>query len=331
MEKTTDKLILNVDQYGLKENKAEILKMAYLPMFDMLEKMEEDFNVIVAKDKEKAGPAARKLRLKIAKVRTSGDKTRKEAKAENIRENKAIQGLYNTLEYATKSKEKTLLDIEKYKELMEANRIAELQEKRSDEYAKYIDPGMSIPLNLGSMDEAVYNNFIFGAKANFEANAKAIKEAEKQTKAAAKKVVETVAKVEKVEAKNVELEEKIKKVTKASEGAQNIFAKKLAEQKQEREKAIESRDVKINKEVEKNADLQGKLDKVEKDKKVIADKKEKADAAPDKEKLLLLAKGFNNFDAVTRMETEKGKKLGKNIQILMGKIAKYITEQTDKF
>jgi len=359
--------VLDVAQYGLQENKAELLKKAYLPMFDMLEEMEKEFNQVVELPKESAGKEARILRLKIAKVRTTGDKARKAAKAENIRENKAIQGIYNTLEYATKSKESTLLEIEKYKELLRQQLIEKLQAERSLAYSEFTEEGMLIPGDLGEMEESIWNNFIFGAKANFEAMELAQKEAEKRAVKGKKDEAKRLREIEednKIKSEEIaRMQEEIAAEKVISKAKQNAFLKKIEEEKIAREerasrekKAAEERDVKAKKEeaerlrkIEEERDtMQKKIDankraekeRKEKDKIILKAKNDKRAreeakiteelARPDKEKLLILAGKFDSFKIET-LRTEKGIKLGNNIELLLKKIAKYITEKTNEF
>ncbi len=170
---------LNVDQYGLQENKAEEIKRMYLPMIEMLEVMEERFNEIVSKPITKElVPEAKRLRLDIAQVRIKGNKAREEGKAESLRIGKAVQGGYNTLLYVVQSKENKLKDIEDYFENLEKERIEKLSLERETELEKY---GIDVmPQGLGLMSDEIWSNFLVGTKTNFEAKKEAERKAEEE-------------------------------------------------------------------------------------------------------------------------------------------------------
>ena len=179
----TEIVKLNVDQYGLQESKAKEIESLYVPMINLLSAMEDEFNELVVKEVTKELiPQAKDLRLRIAKVRIEAEKTRKEAKAEYLRAGNAIQGAYNTLAYAVESKEQKLKDIELHFEKLEAERIAKLQVERVKLLSPYLSENDNTidNINLGLMDENVWNNFLTGTKTNYEQRIEAEKQAEKE-------------------------------------------------------------------------------------------------------------------------------------------------------
>ena len=152
---------------GLQENKVHELKKIYAPMFHKLEEFEERFNEVVEME---INPVtiehAKKLRLEIRKVRTTGEKARKEAQAEVMTIGRAIDGVFNTLKYAVESKEQKLMDIEKHYENLRLQEIKNLQDERALELIEYTE---NIPPNLGEMEEGVWFNFFTGARSNYQA------------------------------------------------------------------------------------------------------------------------------------------------------------------
>ena len=77
---------LDIAQYGLVENKAKDIENLYFPMIEMLFEMEKRFNKIVSQDiTAELVPAAKRLRLDLAKARISANKARESAKAEYLR------------------------------------------------------------------------------------------------------------------------------------------------------------------------------------------------------------------------------------------------------
>ena len=193
----TEIVKLDMAQYGLEENKATEIKNLYVPMIKMLTDMEAAFNTVVGKEiTTELSFEARDLRLKIAKVRTDADKARKGAKAEYLRANNAIQGAYNAVEYATKSKEEKLLAIEKHLEIIEQERKAKLKEERELALVKYEVETEHI--NLGEMNLEVWTSYFEGVKLQHENKIAAEKKVEADRKAEEEKKQRKADRINKV-------------------------------------------------------------------------------------------------------------------------------------
>jgi hypothetical protein len=317
---------LNIDQYGLQENKSDSIKKLYIPMINGLDKLETEFNETIIKDvTKKTIKDFKALRLKIAKLRTSANNARKEAKEEYLQVNKAIQGAYNTLEYATKSKESKLLEKEKYFENLEIERIENLQVDRSNKLEEYnVYP---IPLNLGIMEDDVWNVFLTGAKATH----KAIIEAEK------------LAEQQRIEKERIEAEEKERlRLEQIETQKENERLKKEAEEKQ---KLIDEENYKREKESEKvrleqQAILQKELDEKEKLHNKILEQEQKENERLKKLELIKqneLNKGDKEKvdDLKSDLESLKGKysfksqeniKMYNDVNLLIEKIILHINQ-----
>jgi hypothetical protein len=183
--------LIKVDaaEYNLKEKKAKQIAALYIPMINTLTELEEEFNIIVDEEvTEEVCIRAKRLRLDIGQVRINADKARKTAKDEYLRAGNAIQGAYNTLLFAVKSKEEKLLDVEKHFETMEAERLSQLQKARALLVSAYVEEGDMLP-DLANMDEAVFENYVAGMKVAHEAKIQAEKEAQ-EAEAEAKRIEE---------------------------------------------------------------------------------------------------------------------------------------------
>lgn len=168
-------LVLTNELEGLEASKAQQIEAVFAPMVKMLKEFEGAYDEIVSQEvTEDLCKKAKRLRLDIAKIRTSADKERKAQKAEYLRAGNAIQGVYNILKFAVEEKEGKLKDIENHFDNLEKERIAKLQIEREEEIQKY--EVEVIPQNLGAMEEEVWNNYLSGTKTNYEA----IKEAERK-------------------------------------------------------------------------------------------------------------------------------------------------------
>lgn len=162
---------------GLTEDKATELTNVFLPRLAALRELEDRFNGIVSKDINKdTCNESKALRLIIRKIRTGADKDRKAQKAEIVRAGKAIDGLFHLVEYAVVSKEDKLKEIETHFERLEEEKIKTRKAERSLEISKYMDED-HIPQGLGTMDDNVWENYLAGIKASFEA----AREAERKT------------------------------------------------------------------------------------------------------------------------------------------------------
>jgi len=143
----------------IEKSKAKQIRATFQPMADMLERFEEDYNLIIQEaDKEVTEDLtlhARQLRLSIAKVRIETEKMRKFQKEDYLRAGRAIDGVSNILKWAVIDKEKKLSEIENYFELQEKRRIEELQKKRAAELEKYVDV-LGQNVNLSNMEEDVW-------------------------------------------------------------------------------------------------------------------------------------------------------------------------------
>ena len=340
-------VILNVDQYGLQENKAKDIEKLYLPMIKMLSVMEAEFNDVVAREITPGVQIeAKSLRLKIARIRIDADKARKEGKAEYLRAGNAIQGAYNTLAYAVESKEQKLKDIELYFEKIRAEKIEKLAIERTKILSKYIDPGY-IDEHLGSMSETVWDAYFSGTKLNHDNRIAAEKKAEK----------DRITKEKKAEAERIRIAKEnaqLKKEVIRRERLAKIEAEKRAKIEKERqakaEKERKEREEKeridrekyesaLKKEREEKAKIEAELKaKAEKEKaeslaKIKLEKelkaKEKASLlAPDKEKLLQLSNDILNLKFPEVISNDASGIL-ENVQILLTKTSNYIKEKTE--
>lgn len=160
------------------ESRAQEIKAVFEPMVKTLEGFEDAYEKVMAMEQsEEKSKEARRLRLVIVKIRTSADKLRIEQKEEHVRAGRAIQGVYNILEHAVKSKEKSLKDVEDYYAKIEEEKKNSLRESRRQELSKYevSDPGV----DLADMDEIFWETFRDGIKAKYE---KKKEEEEKEAK-----------------------------------------------------------------------------------------------------------------------------------------------------
>lgn len=160
---------------------AQQIKAVFEPMTEALERMEPEYNEIIAMEvNEESAKKAKVLRLLMVKARTAADKKRKEQKEYFLQAGRAIDGAFNIFKAAVSPKEDRLKDIELFEERRIEAEQKQLQEDREAELRKYDFDGST--MDLGRMEPAVWTNFLTGTKSNYEAVQKAEKDAADQKK-----------------------------------------------------------------------------------------------------------------------------------------------------
>ena len=119
---------------------------------------------------------ARALRLALRAIRIDAEKTRKGLKEDSLRRGKAIDGVYNVLEYAVAPVEARLLEMEEFAERAEAVRKAELKATREQLLKPF---GVDVTFyRLDEMNEASFSQLLSNTKAAHQAAAEAALKAE---------------------------------------------------------------------------------------------------------------------------------------------------------
>lgn len=178
-EKQTNQIEELVLSSGLEEQTAVNIKDKFLPFFEQAEQWRKKAEslVVTSIDQKEEMQEARKARIALKDIRVNADKTRKALKEDSLRYGKAVQGVYNVIEYLVVPIEKYLEEQEKFAERAEAKRVSDLQELRHSEAQKYFE-FVPANMNLGLLSEDEYSKLITGAKLQQEAKEKAEKEAE---------------------------------------------------------------------------------------------------------------------------------------------------------
>lgn len=284
---------INPKEYGIQESKAKELEEIFSPFIGILKELEGKRNKLKGKEiTTELCESAHSIRMEAVKFRTGIDKVHKQAKEESRKTGLAIDGWKNLLLNASAPIEEDTKKIEKHFEILEAERIAELQFERADMIKKFSPESES--LDLGGMSVEIWDNFYAGTRASYEAKVAAEKKAEEDRLAKEK--------AEAAERKRIKEEnERLQKEAEAREKAIKVERARVEkERKQAEEKARKEREAteeKLRKEAEAREKIEAELKKkreeeekevarieAEKQAKIKADKK--AAAAPDKEKLI---------------------------------------------
>jgi colicin import membrane protein len=179
----TEIVTVGPKQFGLEESKAADIAAQFKPMLDKMVELETEYNEVIAMPIETAAPAAKALRLKYVKVRTGTDKIHKEQKAFYLAAGRFVDGWKNAQLFAAQGIEAKLEEIENHAANLEKQRIAALQAERELALQPYEVENVQ-QLSLGSMATQVWENFLSGTVANYNARKEAERVAEEQRLAA---------------------------------------------------------------------------------------------------------------------------------------------------
>ncbi len=292
----TNELIRVVEESGLESQTSSYLKEKFLPFFEQAQKWKQQAETLVVTDvsQQKEMMLAREARLALRDIRLQADKTRKALKEDSLRYGKAVQGVYNVIEYLVVPIEKYLEEQEKFEEIQEQKIKAALKAKRDEEiqmYSEFIPFG----LDLGEMSEENYNKLISGAKLQYEAQIEAEKRAQEERL------------VEAEERERVRIE--------------NERLRKEMEKLEAEKKAIEEQAKKEREQIE--AEKRAQETKLAQEKRL----QEQARLAPDKDKLINLSNTIQSIE-LPELSSNEAKKVLEDVKILINKLSTFIKEKS---
>lgn len=210
--------LIKVDpkQFGLEEVKAVEINTAFAPKIAEREALSVIYNELLTKDiTEEVSLEAGNLRKKLVKVRTGIASIHKTQKAFYLAAGKYVDAWKNKETLPVEQMESKLSDIEKYYEKLEAEKLAKLDESRADEIKSYLHDGSPEPVNLGSMSDDVWDNYLNGVKTSYELRIKAEADAEEKRiadeKEAEKKRLAEIERQKTIEKENARLKKEADK------------------------------------------------------------------------------------------------------------------------
>jgi hypothetical protein len=186
LEVVNNELAVAIQQEGIEPASAQELLSRFAPVFAQAKNICKDAAQINVTDATQVSTIkrARTLRLSLRGLRVEADHIRKKLKEDSLRRGKAIQGVYNIIEYAIAPVEEQLLKHEQFAERAEAARIEKLKTEREAVLSEYV-ADLSF-YRLGDMSEEAWGQLLAGAKAAHEARIAAELKAEQERVARAK-------------------------------------------------------------------------------------------------------------------------------------------------
>lgn len=169
--------IINPSEFGIEEKQANELYGNLPQLREERHELEKQFNEVIKMDIEQplTWKTARELRLLIQKNRTQGiDIWHKNAKDYFLKGGQFVDAIKRKEVDINKRMESDLEEIEKYEQIQEEKRLAELQEQRVKELLPYVENASE--LNLSSMECDVWEAYFQTKKKAFEDEQKRIEE-----------------------------------------------------------------------------------------------------------------------------------------------------------
>lgn len=213
--------------FGIEEVKAQEMVSGLKTVFAERQVLQDAYvDVIELPITSENLPTFKELRLKIVKNRTQGiEKWHTTNKAFYLAGGRFVDAIKNKEIIVNQQMEEKLMEAEKFFENQEKERLAKLQEERSALISPYIE---IVPNDLATLEEDVFDSFLMGAKAKFEAK----KEAERLESERIEK--ERIEKEKEIEAQRLE-NERLKKEAEEREA----IIKKEREEAEAKQKAIQ--------------------------------------------------------------------------------------------
>jgi colicin import membrane protein len=290
---TTNELVKVVETSGVEPQTATTLKESFLPFFEQAEEWKRKAEALVVTDATQVHDMkmARTARLALKEIRVNADKKRKELKEDSLRYGKAVQGVYNVIEFLIAPIEKHLQEQEDFVAIAEAKRKAELKASREMEIQPFAE-FVALGLNFGEMTDEDYAKTLNGAKLQLQAKIEA------EQKSEAEKIAKEKAEAEERERIRIENE----RLKAEAEAKERQLAEERAKAEAER-KAIEEKARKEKEEAEKKAQVERA--KAEAERKAIEEKARKEKEEAEKKAQVERAKQ----DAILKAEREAKEKL----------------------
>ena len=173
-----NELSVIVTEIGVEQETAKTLLESFTPFFEQAKEWQEKAAKLVVTDATQVSEMreAKQARLALKNIRVEADKTRKRLKEDSLRYGKAVQGVYNVIEYLIVPIEQHLEEQEKFAERAEAKRKEELKLSRIAALQPY--EVQTDFYDLANMKEVDFDTLLSNSKSGFEQRKEAEAKAE---------------------------------------------------------------------------------------------------------------------------------------------------------
>lgn len=349
MEIKNEVSVINPAEYGLDVEKVKTIEEAFAPKIAEKEQLSIIYAEIIKSEiTEDLCKRAGDTRKKLVKVRTGIADIHKTQKAFFLAAGRFCDAWKNKETQPIEQMEEKLSEVENYFVKLEAERIAKLKVERENLLSEYTSTPAVYSAHL--LTDESFSELLNGLKLAKEAKEAAEKKAEEERKEA-ERIAEN-ARIEKDKADKEEQErikaenERLKKEADEKEAAHKLELDKQrkakedadAKVKQEQENARIAKDKADKEKADLEAKLKAKEDaekkaKEDADAKKLADEKaakeaeRKAKNAPDKDKLIELAKSISEYQ-FPELKGEEANKILNDVKTLFAKVTVFINDKS---
>lgn len=332
-----NQLVKTINESGLEKTKAQVLLDNFACYFDIAADWENKANMLVITSVEQRAEMkmAREGRLFLREKRIAVEKTRKILKESALREGQTIDAIAKILTNLILPIEESLEQKEKYAEIQEANRRAQLMAVREEELLPYME-FVPYGLNLGEMQDGEYVKLLDGAKLQHKNKIEELERLERERVEAERKEAEERERIrienEKLKAEAIERERQLLIERENAEIEKRKLEIIAQREREEAAKVLEAERQKVQKEAIERERLERELKQrqEEESKRIINQQNAeiKAKNAPSKEKLLIFA---NQIADLVRPEVtgEEAILILSNTNDLLAKVVLYIKTKTE--
>jgi hypothetical protein len=326
-----------VKKSGIAIQEGEEIKQSYLPFICRLTEIQEQAVKINFNDpKEIDETIARELRLMTVKIRTGASNLKEDRKKIYLLKGNLEQAAYNLIAASCKVAEESFLQVEKANEIREEKAKQERLTIRLEKLIPYSE-GIDLSFyNLKDMTDESFQIIFEGFKNKYDQK----KEAERvEEELRLAKIEKDKKERERIESENLRLqkENEAKEKQLAQERAEAKKKCDVIEAKAKKDKEIIEAKLKKEQEatrkaneakVQSDAELKSKRDAEEKIKRENEAREKAALLAPDKEKLIKLAKEIINI-SLPDLKCKESINILTNIATLLKKTHDYIIEKSN--
>ena len=316
-----------IESAGLEQDTTKTLREKFLPFWEQAEKWREIAENLVVTDESQTREMkmAREARLALRAIRVDADKTRKALKEDSIRYGRAVQGVYNVIEYLIKPIEEHLLEQEQFVEIKRQKEREAMHMEREQAigpYMEWLPDNFQLSLTntpWADVTEEKFNSLLSNARAAKETHEaeQARLEAERiaREKAEAEERERIRKENERLRAERAELEKQ-----QAEERARMEAERKAAEEQAQKERAERER---------LEAEARKKEEEEKARKAAENEARRRAAAAPDKEKLMAFAAELSAIE-VPAVEDKQARRIREELENRMSAIAKWLREEAER-
>lgn len=328
--------IIKAEDYGLEVAKANELTVGLKVVRDERKLLIKEFEEVSKLElTEENLPKFKELRLKIVKNRTQGiNKWHKTNKEFFLTGGKFVDAIKNKENSINEQMEEKLMDAENHFENLEKERISKIQQERVSLLSEFVDDASE--RNLSSMDDEVWDAYLYTKKKTYLDFIQAELDAEKERQ---EKIKEEKKEQDRIRKENEKLkkeakirEKKLESERKANEKKLKIERLKVEKERLERERLAKIEDIKR---VEKERKERIKRKKLESELKsrLDAERKAKEDKEAriqselnkgDSDKVKDLITALDSLKNKYTFKSSKNKKMYKNVGELIDKVNNYI-------